>query len=792
MAGLLGIKSVSLHPVGGHVFWTVLVLAAAVAFSVWAYKTTLPEVTRRSRGWLIALRCLVFALLALILLQPVLGVVAPHKTRPSLPILIDVSASMDTPLGGADTGAATTAAGSRDKVSEESASGSVGQVTKGEGSESGAGSTSGNPAANADAANTRFDAELQVLRALRQELGDSYRVPVYPFALDVSGPEPGNPSSLPDTAAGRYATAMGEALEEIVLRREAESAVGVIVVSDGAVNRGEDPLRAVRSIEVPVYTVVIGDTFGVPDCQVAEIRVNPTAYVDAEVPVRAVIKSQGYEGRTALVQLKDGEQVLDSREIALAGAGFEQEVDLSFVPRVAGERFLTLSLEHMDGEQTYENNTRDAAITVVQQKLEILYLEGRVSWEFTFLKRALDEDRNLRTHYLLALDGRTIRPLDPETGPFPSRPEDLSGYSLVIVGDCDPSMLSMAQWSALVEYVRRGGGLLVLAGRSDRGLSRFASTPLEELMPVALAPGQASRRLGSFGVHLTAAGREHPVTKVDVDAAVSDSLWNELPPLLEVYLVGQPRSRSQVLVAARDDSRALPVIAVRNFDEGKVMAVNSSSLWRWGFLSEGVLGSRTLYDRLWSNSIRWLTRSEDEGVRVFAENGVYPSGEMVRIGASVTGEGYRPVTGASVEVELADSEGRGVARSLTLADSDVPGHYEGGVKALPPGEYELTGDASVGGSRLGSSSARFRVDSAGLEFSDLRARGDLMRALAAASGGKSYSIRDFVSLPNDVGKAKLEFARTVELNAWNHPAVFVALLILLAVEWVWRRRLGMV
>jgi len=795
--GLFGIKSVDLNPVGGHIIWSLLLLAAAVAFSVWAYRTTLPPVGSRSRAALLALRCLAFALLFLILLQPVLSVVAPHTTRPSLPILLDVSASMDTPLGAAgqdvdpdydggdvpsDPAEADISAGDEDSLRTGERASRAG--------ETGAGplSSTGEEAPT----RTRLDAAVQAMRVIRDGVSDAYRVPLYRFALDAAGPESGDPSSLPDTAVARYATALGEALEEVVFRREAESVVGVIVLSDGAVNRGEDPLRAVRNMEIPVYTVVLGDTFGVPDCQISEIRINPTAYVDTEVPVRVLVKSQGYEGRTALLELLEGDQVLASRNIVLAGAGFEQEFDLSFVPRSAGERFLTLSLQEMEGEQSFENNTRSASITVIQEKQEVLYLEGRLSWEFTFLKRTLDESRNLRPRYLVAFDGRTLEGVGPGTEPFPSRVEGLSGYSLVIVGDCDPSILSMGQWSALAEYVRRGGGLLVLAGRSERGLGRFTSTPLEELLPLGLPRGEAFRRHGSFVAGLTAAGREHPVTKVDVDVAVCDSLWRNLPPLLEIYLVGHPKSRSQILVSARQESRSLPVIAVRNFGEGKVMAVNSSSLWRWGFLSEGILGSRTLYDRLWANSIRWLTRTEDEGVKVFAEDGVVPSGQIVRVGASITGEGYRPVTGAAVEVEVEDSAGRGVNRNLTLVDSDVPGHYEGAIRALPPGEYEITGHASAGGAELGTSGARFRVDSSGLEFSDLRARGDLMRTLAAQSGGVSYTIRDFGRLPDDVGEARLEFTRTVEVDFWNHPWVFVAILILLGIEWTWRRRLGMV
>ena len=278
MGRFLGIESLNLHPVGGHAVWGVLILAVTVAFTVWAYRTTLPPVGARSRFMLTALRCLSFILLALILFQPVVGVVAPHSARPSVPILVDVSASMETPLGQAAD----------------------------------------------DTVGSRLDAARRVASFTVDALRDRYRVPVYTFGLDVTGGDGDEVHSLPDTAASKYATAIGEALEEVALRKEAESVVGLVLISDGAVNRGEDPTRSLRSIAVPVYTVVLGETHGVRDAQIFDLRTNPTAYVGSEVPVRAVIKSQGYEGESALLRLREGDEVVASRRIVLAGAGFEQ------------------------------------------------------------------------------------------------------------------------------------------------------------------------------------------------------------------------------------------------------------------------------------------------------------------------------------------------------------------------------------------------------------------------------------------------------------------------------------
>src|SRR5258706_13834379 len=72
-------------------------------------------------------------------------------------------------------------------------------------------------------------------------------VRVVPFAATLGAGE----GSGADSARG--ATALGDALAELPQSPDGQELDGVVVVSDGAVNAGQDPVAAARALGVPVH-----------------------------------------------------------------------------------------------------------------------------------------------------------------------------------------------------------------------------------------------------------------------------------------------------------------------------------------------------------------------------------------------------------------------------------------------------------------------------------------------------------------------------------------------------------
>lgn len=67
-------------------------------------------------------------------------------------------------------------------------------------------------------------------------------------------------------------------------------------------------------------------------------------------------------------------------------------------------------------------------------------------------------------------------------------------------------------------------------------------------------------------------------------------------------------------------------------------------------------------------------------------------------------------------------------------------------------------------------------------------REDLLEAIAELSGGRSLAVRDLPALESLLPSREMTTIRRDEDPLREHGTLFTALLVLLSIEWFWRRR----
>src|SRR5262245_17605643 len=131
------------------------------------------------------------------------------------------------------------------------------------------------------------------------------------------------------------------------------------------------------------------------------------------------------------------------------------------------------------------------------RRWRVLYGASTPRREYRFIQPTLDRDRRVLLRiYLVEGDPRLAdTPPDKESGamftdrfpenfpdPSPKDP-DRRPYDLVILGDVPYKALGDKGAKALGQFVKEGGGLVVLAGQ-NHGPSEYAGTLLAEVLPV--------------------------------------------------------------------------------------------------------------------------------------------------------------------------------------------------------------------------------------------------------------------------------------------------------------------
>src|SRR5262249_14806593 len=140
-------------------------------------------------------------------------------------------------------------------------------------------------------------------------------------------------------------------------------------------------------------------------------------------------------------------------------------------------------------------------------------------------------DRRVAAEFWLAGgDPRMLKgpPFLPE---FPPR-DKLFAYDLVILGDVPAAALGAERQAALQDFVREGGGLVVIAGRQHMP-SGYDNTPLAELLPAEFLAAKFSAdptaRPQPFAVLPTPAGERSEMLALADTADESLRAWKELP-----------------------------------------------------------------------------------------------------------------------------------------------------------------------------------------------------------------------------------------------------------------------
>ena len=723
-------------PPAGAGWLFALLAVAVVAYAVYVYRTTEAPLGGGTRALLSTLRALLLLLVIAVLCRPVLSLAVPSGADRGVAILYDVSRSLGLP--GVDP--ADTRAAERDRAR-------AGLVT---------------------------------------ELGGRFPLIEIPFAERVGIPvEPTVPLGDPSGEATALADALAGAVAAAGVRPGA-----VVLVTDGTQTSGPDPVPAARRLGGPVSAVALGANRPVDDLTLVRVRANRDAFVGERTPLEAVLRLQGLpasEVEVRLVDVTDGEEELARETVALEPGGAERRVGLSFEPTRVGLRFLEVRVSGVDGEATRANDRRLFAVDVREDKTGVLLLSGSLTWEHSFLRRALDADSTLAVTGGIWNDGRFRGARPGERIPALDA-AGLREVKVLILDHVEPRQLPGGAVSAIAAYVRAGGGLVMIAG-SGNSLGPWAGTPLAELFPVTLVGGGAR---GEVLPRLSTEASHHALFDPTVPGAPGLDAWSDLPPVLPAAGVGAARGHAVVLLTAAAAEGGIPLLTWGAAGQGSVLLFAGEGLWRWGFLGVTHRPAGNVMPGWWRRTVQWMSRPDvDARLEVHPVEAVVPRGRPVAFVARTLDETYRPLDGVPVDLELrSDPDSGGAPVTLRLTGED--GFLRGQLPPLPPGRYRYVAEAVLPGDGPGRVEGRLAVDSLGVELERLETDHELLRRLAEATGGGVWSPDSLVGMGEAIRVAALAESERRQIDLWNHPAVFALFVLLGSSEWLLRRRRGLI
>ena len=167
-------------------------------------------------------------------------------------------------------------------------------------------------------------------------------------------------------------------------------------------------------------------------------------------------------------------------------------------------------------------------------------------------------------------------------------------------------------------------------------------------------------------------------------------------------------------------------------------------------------------------------------------------GDLLPLRVLVRDAEYQPQRGVDVDVRVSGPDGRlEQLRAAPEAGADAEGRFVAAYRATQPGVYRVTAEAHNGTRSLGSTSSSMLVGGADVEMTDPRLNSQVLQRVALASGGRMTDEADAGTLGDSLVAKLPAAALAVRRDLWHNGWSFSAILLLLAAEWILRRRWGL-
>ena len=731
-------------------WWGYLLLFGSAIVLGWlAYARVPIKLTWGSRIGLSALRAITLTALIVMLLRPVVMVPPAAANNSLLPILVDVSRSM--------------------RLKEGSEPSRIAQAQA-------------------------------LVRDLQDQIGKEYRLELLTFGETLAAA-----TTVDQLSATARRSDLSGAMADLAERHKNDRLAGVIVLSDGGDTAAQET-RSSRGISAPVMTVGIGNPSLPRDREVVNLTAGEPLLPGASIDVSVSATSNGYGKEPVELRISANGRPLETRRVTPSAEGAPVHAVFTVSPEPDVPTVYTVQIPEAGGEVAVENNTRSVLVPPQTGKRRLLVVEGAPGFEHTFLKRALSDDPGLEVDAVVRKgqndDGRDTFYVQASpsrmaalSSGYPSKRSELYAYDGVIFGNVEADFFTREQLELTHDFITtRGGGLLVLGARSfDR--QGLAGTALEEALPIDLTERRSTITLASAEVPivepntpaLTTDGALHAATRLAVTPEENRQKWASLPPLASVATVGGTRPGAQVLaVALTAGGMPQPLIAAQRYGQGRSVVFAGEASWRWRMLKPA---EDTSYETIWRQLARWITAGAQSQVSIGPMSPTV-AGITDRVSVLVRDDDFQPVSNAEVAIVLTAPNGE--TRQMPAAlSSPQDGRYSVATRFDQQGVYRIDATAARSGVRLGTASRPVLVGGVDLEMTQPRLNEAVLRRLAAESNGRYLAAADANQLPSLLRDSRAEAGTPEMRDIWHNGWSLLAIVGLLASEWVARRRVGL-
>lgn len=588
------------------------------------------------------------------------------------------------------------------------------------------------------------------LNELKEGFNEDYEVSTFSFGNEID-------ENYSESYAAKQ-TDISNLFNEIYNKYSHRNVGAIILASDGLYNKGANPEFTAKKLNVPIYTIAMGDTSIQRDLILKDVKHNRLAYLGNSFPVEVLVNAKSLSGNTATLSISKNGEKLATETVDITNKNELKRFSFLLDADRAGVQQYKVDITDIDGEISFVNNHTSFFIDVLDSRKKVLILANSPHPDIFAIKSAIEDHEHYEVESYL---------IDDFT-------ETLDAYSLVIL-----HQVPAKDQQGIPNAVASGKlPLLYILGSQSR-INAF--NDLQSVLKVN------ARRVDVDEV--TAFTNENFSLFQFSDK--SKQLFAKAPPLTVPYgdyksaLLASTLFHQKIGLVNTDK----PLITFGKKDEQKIGVIAGEGIWRWKLYDYGENGNHKAFNELISKIVQYLALSDDKSkFRVSGEN-LFQENEPVLMGAELYNESLEPVNTTDVTIEISNTDGNDFKYSFSKAGNA----YTLNAGILPVGTYKYTAKTAFNGEEF-TQVGEFSVNPLRVEYSNTVANHQLLYVIAENNGGEMVYPNDLPKL-NDLLKARddiktVSYYKSQLQELINQKWIFFLLLAFLSFEWFLRKRNG--
>jgi len=328
----------------------------------------------------------------------------------------------------------------------------------------------------------------------------------------------------------------------------------------------------------------------------------------------------------------------------------------------------------------------------------------------------------------------------------------------------------------------------MIGGEDSFGGGGYHRTPLGQLLPVSMTDDD-QQLTDDIPMLPTRLAIRNPILQI-APPDQNKQRWNDLPPLTGANALRiRDGGAAQILA---ESPNGMPLLIGQNVGASRVLAFAGDTTWQWAVDEDWAVEA---HQRFWRQIIFWLTKMEndsDSRLWINVEPRDLNPGALAELSFGLRDADGAPLMGINYDVTVQLPDGDNEVVASRSEDAYGAGDFR---NTTPPGDYWATVSAADENGSLNFATTRFLVSARDPELDNPVADPSLMRELAHVSAGDFLTSDDMLERLKqwaDQGLPSLEVKRSERVTLWDNWLSLLLFVILLSVEWLCRKKSGLV